>query len=153
MIHKTKNPWCNCNAYIWYVKVTRMCLHTRKMTNCVFSYVASRFSFITNLLLLEYFFFFSKNMHTLTALQKGSILYFEQHWKKPDQLCIICWFLKRKGEKKFKKKQGNNKKKARKHTLDSMVLGFLFVILHTYSNFFLTECFFVCVFTIVIYNN
>ena len=57
MIHKTKNPWCNCNAYIWYVKVTRMCLHTRKMTNCVFSYVASRFSFITNLLLLEYFFF------------------------------------------------------------------------------------------------
>ena len=44
------------NVMFTYVKVTQVCLHTRKMTNCGFSYVASRFSFITNLLLLESFF-------------------------------------------------------------------------------------------------
>ena len=150
MIHKTKNPWCNCNAYIWYVKVTRMCLHTRKMTNCVFSYVASRFSFITNLLLLEYF--FSKNMHTLTALQKGSILYFEQHWKKPDQLCIICWFLKRKGEKNLRKSKGIIRKR-RESTPWIQWFWVFCSLFFTLIVIFFDRMFFVCVFTIVIYNN
>ena len=127
----------NCNAYIWYVKVTQVCLHTRKMTNCVFSYVASRFSFITNLLLLD---FFQKTCILWLPYKKGpfynssniernqiNCASFADFWKGKE---------KKKIEKRFKKKQGNDKKKAGKHTLDSMVLGFLFVILHTYSNFF-----------------
>ena len=93
------------NVMFTYVKVTQVCLHTRKMTNCGFSYVASRFSFITNLLLLD---FFQKTCILWLPYKKGPF-YIRATLKEIRSLCIICWFLKRKGGRKNKR----NYEKAR----------------------------------------